>query len=588
MEEASLASGTIVANNYRVTTPLGAGGMGTVYLADNLTLKQRVVVKLLRGAQVGAGHEEAQLMASMQHPNVVTVYAHDPARDLIVMEYLDGTSLSKLLERGIDRVNAIRVGLAVAEALAAVHKRGLVHRDIKPDNVMLALNTSGGRLVDWLKLIDFGTALKAGKAPPAPIGTPEFCPPEQFQAGTPAHPANDVYALGVTLFLLLTGRFPWEGDPATLYRQHSTAPRPQLVETLVGLHGDAAFDPRTRALLEDLDDLLQRMMAVRLEERPTASDVARTLTRLESSFADAGTYVGSVSANTATYQSLAPVRQRALVTTGRNAPVAPPAVTPLSERDTQERPAHDPRRRRSSAGTPAVTEASPPATERTATLPEREASPSERAATLPEAPGMPSESRLPTAHEFAAVADDGGKTRKLQLVLGSVVVLLALALGVQVLTSTPGEGPAKPPAVTTPPPVATPPPEPTPTPEPVAVVDAGTQEEVDAGAAETTPIATPTPTPAPPDEPTPLAPPKGPVKTPKPPKGKTPKAAACRFTEQSRTTYLADYDALRNQGTAAQKAAIEDLEDLLSQAIKDRDCQAAERVLRRMSAKLKK
>jgi serine/threonine-protein kinase len=464
MEEASLASGTIVANNYRVTTPLGAGGMGTVYLADNLTLKQRVVVKVLRGAQVGAGHEEAQLLASMQHPNVVTVYAHDPAHDLIVMEYLDGTSLSKLLERGIDRVNAIRVGLTVAEALAAVHKRGLVHRDIKPDNVMLALNTSGGRLVDWLKLIDFGTALKVGKAPPSPIGTPEFCPPEQFQAGTPAHPANDVYALGVTLFLLLTGRFPYEGEPAALYRQHSTAPRPQLVETLVGLHGDAAFDPRTRALLEDLDDLLQRMMAVRLEERPTASDVARTLTRLESSFADAGTYVGSVSANTATFQSLAPVRQRALVTAGRNAPVASPAGTPISERDTQERPAHDPRRRRSSAGTPAVPDASSPTTERTATLLEREASPTERSATLPEAPGMPSGSRLPTAHEMAANDDDGGKTRKLQLILGAVVMLLALALGVQILTSTPGEGPAKPPAVTTPPPVATP----TPTPEPAA------------------------------------------------------------------------------------------------------------------------
>ncbi len=293
-DERPLEPGTIIANNYRVTSRLGAGGMGTVYLADNVTLNQRVVVKVLRGGQAGAGQEEAQMLANLQHPNVVTVYAHDPQLDCIVMEFLDGASLSTLLEKGIDRVNALRVALAVAEALAAVHRRGLVHRDIKPENVMLALNMGGGRLVDWLKLIDFGLALKAGRTPPVLLGTPEYCGPEQFYADAAAHPANDVYALGVTIFLMMTGRFPFDGPFEQLPHLHANAPVPNLVDTLVATVGRDALEPRTLALLEDLDDLLQAMLAKTVEERPTASEVASRLIRLESSFADAGTFVGAV------------------------------------------------------------------------------------------------------------------------------------------------------------------------------------------------------------------------------------------------------------------------------------------------------
>lgn len=293
--ERPLEPGSIIANNYRVTTRLGAGGMGTVYLADNITLSQRVVVKVLRGGQAGAGQEEAQMLANLQHPNVVTVYAHDPALDCIVMEFLDGASLSTLLEKGIDRVNAIRVALAVAEALAAVHRRGLVHRDIKPENVMLALNAGGGggRLVDWLKLIDFGLALKAGKRPPVLLGTPEYCGPEQFMADQVAHPANDVYALGITIFLMLTGTFPFDVPREELPQAHLETPPPGLVDTLLHRFGRDNFDPRTLALLEDLDELLQHMLAKRVQDRPTAQEVARRLTRLESSFADAGTFVGT-------------------------------------------------------------------------------------------------------------------------------------------------------------------------------------------------------------------------------------------------------------------------------------------------------
>jgi len=302
-----LEAGTVVANNYRVTERLGAGGMGTVYLAQNVTLDQRVVVKVLRGSQAGAGHEEAQMLANLQHPNVVTVYAHDVARDCIVMEFLDGASLSTLLEKGIDRVNAIRVALAIAEALAAVHRRGLVHRDLKPDNVMLALNSGGGRLVDWLKLIDFGLALKAGKKPPVLLGTPDFCGPEQFRADQPAHPGNDVYALGVTIYLMMTGEYPFVGEPHEVAALHAEQPPPSMLEALKRRPG-VKLDPRSAALLEDLDELLQQMLAKDVSKRPPAQEVARRLTRLESTFAEAGTFVGAASPLSS--QDLQPVTSR--------------------------------------------------------------------------------------------------------------------------------------------------------------------------------------------------------------------------------------------------------------------------------------
>ncbi|MBL8916225.1 MAG: serine/threonine protein kinase [Archangium sp.] len=287
-----LEAGTLIATNYRVTKRLGAGGMGTVYLAENVTLTaQKVVVKVLRVGQTGAGQEEAALLASLHHPNVVTVFAYDAAHDCIVMEFLDGSSLSGLLEKGIDRINAIRIGIAVAEALTAVHRRNLVHRDIKPENVMLALNTGSGRLVDWLKLIDFGLALKEGKAPPTLLGTPEYCGPELFYLQEPAHPGNDIYALGVTLFLMLTGTFPFDGEPHEFAQMHIELPAPSLVERLE--ERGNKLDARTVALLEDLDELVQQMLSKVVAQRPSASEVARRLTKLENSFAEAGTFVGA-------------------------------------------------------------------------------------------------------------------------------------------------------------------------------------------------------------------------------------------------------------------------------------------------------
>lgn len=517
--ERPLQPGTIIANNYRVTARLGAGGMGTVYLADNVTLSQRVVVKVLRGGQAGAGQEEAQMLANLQHPNVVTVYAHDPALDCIVMEFLDGASLSTLLEKGIDRVNAIRVALAVAEALAAVHRRGLVHRDIKPENVMLALNAGGGggRLVDWLKLIDFGLALKAGKTPPVLLGTPEFCGPEQFIAQEVAHPANDVYALGITIFLMMTGVFPFDVPREELPQAHLHQPPPGLVEKLVSRFGKDSFDPRTLALLEDLDELLQQMLAKQVGDRPTAQEVARRLTRLESSFADAGTFVGSVA----------------------------PAIT-IAEQAAV---------RRRKASTSVLTRAHVASSSSTA--------PDVPPVTLRSAPALQS---VPA--ETSAKSNTG-------LIIALVVLVLVLAGAVAVVGLKPPRPEEErvaevlpPPEREAPKPVAVPPP-----PEPIVAV---VPEAVvrDAGLPEALPE--PVAVPVPPEAPLVVAAIQQP-RTPRPPK-----AAACRFDESFEKAARQSMNDLQRGASAAQKDVLEDLGDELHEAFSQKDCRATEAVLKKM------
>jgi serine/threonine protein kinase len=535
-----LDPGTIIANNYRVATRLGAGGMGTVYLADNITLNQRVVVKVLRGGAQGAGQEEAQIMANLQHPNVVTVYAHDPSRDCIVMEFLDGASLSTLLEKGIDRVNAIRVALAVADALAAVHRRGLVHRDIKPENVMLALNAGGGRLVDWLKLIDFGLALKAGKKPQVLLGTPEYCGPEQFLIEEAAHPANDIYALGVTIFLMMSGRFPFDGERESLPDQHFNSPPPSLLETLIQRFGKDSFDPRTHALLEDLDELLHQMLAKKATERPTAQEVARRLTRLESSFAEAGTYVGAP----------APAISVASAAAGKRR-----SGTGVLKKATDDPITH---RNLPNLGDPL--------TEKRKSLPEE----TTRAESVVPFAEPPKPSALPKADTTGELAPPAKSNKGLIIALVALVVLLAG--GVAIVTSKEKEiepplpvadqlEPAKPPekiAVVEKPAVVAP-----------VAIDAGVAapEELDELSGlpniKKKPVAV-APT-------SPLA-----AKAPKPP--------ACRYDDAYEKAARNTFKELGRGVTGAKGDQLEDLSDELATAFKAKDCKQVDVVLSKVKA----
>ena len=213
---------------YTEVKVLGSGGFGEVVLARHDASGTAVAIKYLH-RNVLADPEfaalfraEAAVLASLDDPNVVRLYeyAESPGGAAIVMELVDGVSLRDILARHgkTTAESALLVLQGSLLGLAAAHRRGVVHRDYKPENVLI--DGAGAS-----KLTDFGIAARAGDSPVA-AGTLAYAPPEQF-AGSPASPATDVYAAMATFYECLTGQPPFTGDTAeALLRQHQTAPVP--------------------------------------------------------------------------------------------------------------------------------------------------------------------------------------------------------------------------------------------------------------------------------------------------------------------------------------------------------------------------
>jgi eukaryotic-like serine/threonine-protein kinase len=213
---------------YTEVKVLGSGGFGDVMLARHNASGTSVAIKYLR-RELLADPEfaelfraEAAVLASLDDPNVVRLYEYveSPAGAAIVMELVEGTSLREILDRqGRTTAEAALVVLQGSLlGLAAAHRRGVVHRDYKPENVLV--DGAGAS-----KLTDFGIAARAGQVP-IPAGTLAYAPPEQF-AGSPASPATDVYAATATFYECLTGRPPFTGTTTeALMRQHQTEPVP--------------------------------------------------------------------------------------------------------------------------------------------------------------------------------------------------------------------------------------------------------------------------------------------------------------------------------------------------------------------------
>lgn len=210
--------GEVLAGRYRVLRRLGTGGMGTVYLAEHVHLGRLTAVKLLCpplcAEDPGAEQrfrQEALLVAKVRHPSVAEVYDLDRLPDgryLLAMEYVAGETVAQHLERGgpFSIPEAIRVLRIVADALNHVHWIGILHGDLKPQNIMLG---AGGDV----KLLDFGVAHEMAQlaAPTAfRSGTLAYMSPDQL-LGDALGPASDIYALGVVLYEMLTGRLPHAG-----------------------------------------------------------------------------------------------------------------------------------------------------------------------------------------------------------------------------------------------------------------------------------------------------------------------------------------------------------------------------------------
>jgi eukaryotic-like serine/threonine-protein kinase len=224
---------TLFDGRYRIQRKLGAGGMADVYLAEDQELGRRVAIKILNGRHANDDQfierfrREAKNAAALNHPNIVSIYDRGNAEDTyyIAMEYLDGKTLKELIVgRGKAPVNvAIEYARQILSALRFAHRHGIVHRDIKPHNVLV---DGEGRV----KVTDFGIA-RAGTSQMTEtgsiVGTAQYLSPEQARGGE-VDQRSDLYSLGVVLYELLTGKTPFEGDtPVEIAMKHlSNAPKP--------------------------------------------------------------------------------------------------------------------------------------------------------------------------------------------------------------------------------------------------------------------------------------------------------------------------------------------------------------------------
>jgi serine/threonine protein kinase len=256
-EEGRFPPGTILSHRYRVSARLGKGGMGEVYRATDLLLGQSVALKFLPDALNGSQaalerlRSEVRLARQISHPNVCRVYDIGEAggQMFLTMEYIDGEDLASLLRR-IGRLpspKALEIARRLCAGLAAAHEEGVLHRDLKPGNVMI-----DGR--GQVLITDFGLAGTAGEISRSDVrsGTPAYMAPEQL-AGVEVTQRSDLYALGLLLFELFAGEPPYP-----------PADREQLKKLR------HARPPALADLIADIDPALDRVVARCLDPIPTS------------------------------------------------------------------------------------------------------------------------------------------------------------------------------------------------------------------------------------------------------------------------------------------------------------------------------
>ncbi len=232
----------VIKGKYKIIRKLGQGGMGAVYLAEQMGIGHRVALKFLKSefssdAEIARRFlNEAKSYARVAHPNAVTL--HDFGQDeegnlFIAMEYCEGVDLKKVIseQRQLPVAEAIEVVLQVADVLANAHAKGVVHRDLKPENIMIRRGMRGvhAKVLDFgiARLMDAGTRLTMAGAI---AGTPRYMSPEQVE-GREADLRADIYSLGIVLFETLTGVQPFDGNTiAEILRRQVAEPMPRLVE----------------------------------------------------------------------------------------------------------------------------------------------------------------------------------------------------------------------------------------------------------------------------------------------------------------------------------------------------------------------
>jgi len=273
----------LFAGRYEILRKLGEGGTAGVYKALDVRSGRPIAIKVIEGPQAKTATwaerllREVELLRSIRHPNVVSVLdggRRDDGSPFLVMEYLEGETLGQLMRRTpmLSIEAALAIAAEVAAGLAATHAHGVIHRDVKPDNIFLIEDAGEVRRA---KVFDFGFArLQGGEGLTAKgfiVGTPEYMAPEQTLHDPTGH-RTDIYGLGVVLYRMITGSLPFGGDAATLLAQHLyTPPRPPSelrvgvtrdIDTIV--MGTLRKLPRNRyPSMQDLFEDLERAMGKR-------------------------------------------------------------------------------------------------------------------------------------------------------------------------------------------------------------------------------------------------------------------------------------------------------------------------------------
>ncbi len=292
---------TVVDGRYEVTEALGEGGMGTVYRVKHRVLKRNFAMKVLR-REVAMDRDlcarfiqEARTAATINHPNVVQINDYGQLPDgtpYFVMELLKGLPLSKLIKRGgpIPAARAVRMLRQIAEGVGAAHRAGIVHRDLKPDNVFV-IEAEGEH--EQVRILDFGVAKIAGSASITRtgmvFGSPHYMSPEQA-SGQPVDHRADIYAFGVIMYEMFTGRVPFEADTfmGVLTKHMFMVPEPFEIKDTdtrsLGALEDITLRclqkkpenrfPTMEALVAEVDDVVELGAGDDFDVRPSKSNSA--------------------------------------------------------------------------------------------------------------------------------------------------------------------------------------------------------------------------------------------------------------------------------------------------------------------------
>jgi len=253
--------GQVVANNYHILKKLGEGGMGAVYLGEHVKMGRKSAIKVMASAMaqdpdaISRFNREATNASRISHPNVCQIYDFGETTDGLIylaMEFIEGQSLKDLIEKdgALPAPRAASILRQSADALQAAHDLGIVHRDIKPDNIMVVQGRDGA---DIVKVVDFGIARAVGGDESGQkvtktglvVGTPEYMSPEQL-SGDKLDGRSDIYSLALVLYRMLTGTLPFEADSAqeVMIKRLTDDPMP-----LEQARTDIAFPPKLQLVM---------------------------------------------------------------------------------------------------------------------------------------------------------------------------------------------------------------------------------------------------------------------------------------------------------------------------------------------------